>query len=80
LSQDGLSRHYPRLADALDVIRRTERWRIADAVPPNDDDHYVDFSFKLDTAELPRPLQIGFGGQSEWKMGTERRIIIPPSR
>lgn len=80
LSQDGLSRHYPLLADALDAIRRTERWRIAEAVPPRDEDHHVDFSFKLDTDELPRPLQIGLGGQSGWKMGVERRIGIPPVR
>jgi hypothetical protein len=81
LNQDGLSRHYPQLAEALDAIRRTERWRIADTVPLNDDaDYHVDFSFKLDTAELPRPLQIGLGGQSEWKMDIERRIAVPPSR
>lgn len=81
LSQDGLSRHYPSLAAALDTIHRSERWRIAEAVPLNDDeDYHVDFSFKLDTTQLPRPLQIGIGGQADWRMGVERRIAIPPSR
>lgn len=78
LNQDNLSRHFALLSEALDAIRRTDRWRIADAIPPGDDaDYHVDFSFKLDTAELPRPLQIGLGGQSDWKMGTQRRLGIP---
>ena len=80
LSQDGLARHHANLQEALDAIRRTEHWRIADTVPPRDDDCHVDFSFKLDTAELPRPLQIGLGGQSEWRMGVERRVAIPAAR
>lgn len=77
LNQDSLSLQFPRLSDALDVIRKAERWRIADTTPGQDDgDHYVDFGLKLDTTELPRPLQIGVGGQSEWKMGVARRIAI----
>ncbi len=78
---DGLSRHYTRLSDALDALRVATRWRVADALAPNDaQDHYVDFSFKLDTDELPRPLQIGLGGNTDWKMATERRIGVPLPR
>jgi Domain of unknown function (DUF4390) len=81
LSFDGLSRHYVRLGDALDALRRTNQWRIADALPTGDtQDYYVDFSFKLDTDELPRPLQIGLGGQSEWQLAVQRRTAVPPSR
>jgi len=80
LSFDGLSRHYPSLPDALDALRRTDRWRIADALPSGDDqDYYVDFNFKLDTDELPRPLQIGLGGQSDWRLAVERRATVPPA-
>lgn len=78
LSFDGLSRHYPSLSEALDALRRTDRWRIADALPAGDDqEYYVDFSFKLDTDELPRPLQIGLGGQSDWRLAVERRTALP---
>lgn len=78
LSFDGLSRSYNSLADALDALRRTNGWRIADTLLPKDDnDHYVDFSFKLDTDELPRPLQIGLGGQTDWNLSVQRRVTIP---
>jgi hypothetical protein len=78
LSFDGLSRSYNRLPDALDALRRTNSWRISDLVLPKDDaDHYVTFSFKLDTDELPRPLQIGLGGQPDWNLAVQRRVAIP---
>lgn len=81
LSFDGLSRHYIRLTEALNAMTRGSNWRIADPLPNGDEqDYYVDFSFKLDTDELPRPLQLGFGSQSEWDLAIERRISVPPSR
>lgn len=81
VSFDGLSRHYNRLSDALDAMRAATRWRIGEALAPNDDqDHYIDFSFKLDTDELPRPLQIGLGDNTDWKMAIERRAGVPLPR
>lgn len=84
LSLDGLSRHYNSLPDALDALRRTDRWRIADTIPAGDEpDHYVDFSFRLDTDELPRPLQIGLGGLGGLTTGSldvQRRVAVQPSR
>jgi hypothetical protein len=82
LSFDGLSRQYNRMSDALDVIRRASAWQIADGVlPPNDNqDHYVDFSFKLDTDELPRPLQIGLGGAFDAPLQVQRRVGVPLPR
>ena len=81
LSFDGLNRYYASLPSALDALRRTDRWRIADALPAGEDaDHYVDFSFKLDTDELPRPMQIGLGGQADWKLAVQRRVSVVPSR
>jgi hypothetical protein len=80
LNFDGLSRSYNRMSDALDVIRRSTQWRIADSlVPADDQDHYVDFSFKLDTDELPRPMQIGLGSQTDWNLAVQRRVPAPPS-
>ncbi|MFT3858113.1 MAG: DUF4390 domain-containing protein [Aquabacterium sp.] len=81
LSQEGLSRNCNSLTEALDSIRRTERWRIADLAATSDDgDYHVDFSFRLDTHELPRPLQIGLGGPFDWKLEAERRVALPASR
>lgn len=81
LSLDGLSRHYSRLTEALNAMSRGTNWRIADALPNGDDqDYYVDFKFRLDTDELPRPLQLGLGIQSEWDLAIERRVSVPPPR
>ena len=81
LSLEGLSRHYTTLPDALNALRSTDSWRIADPIPASSDqDHYVDFRFRLDTDELPRPLQIGLGGLSTWNMDVRRRVAVGPAR
>lgn len=80
LNIDGLSRHFAQLNDALDVVRKGSRWRIADAVAPGDEaDHHVEFSFKLDTDELPRPLQIGLGTPTGWDLSVQRRVHLAPA-
>lgn len=77
LSQDGLSRHFVTLQEALDAMRRATRWRIAEPIAAGDEsEHYVSFRFKLDTEELPRPLQIGLGPQSGWDLSITRRINL----
>jgi len=77
LSQDGLSRHFVTLQEALDAMRRTTRWRIGDPVAAGDEgEHHVDFRFRLDTEELPRPLQIGLGPQSGWDLSISRRVNL----
>ncbi|MDR3367840.1 DUF4390 domain-containing protein [Rhodoferax sp.] len=62
-----LSQSFDTLDEAMAAVRRTSRWKIAevrDIVPGNK--HVVTFSFELDTSQLPRPLQIGTLGQSDW--------------
>lgn len=77
LSLDGLSRHFVTLQEALDAMRRTTRWRIAEPIASGDEgEHYVSFRFRLDTEELPRPLQIGLGPQSGWDLSIARRITL----
>lgn len=77
LSQDGLSRHFVSLQEALDAMRRTTRWRIGDPIATGDEaEHHVVFRFRLDTEELPRPLQIGLGPQSGWDLSIARRINL----
>lgn len=80
ISQGGLGQSFTSLAEALAAITRSAGWRIADAreLEPDGRD-YVDFSWRLDTTQLPRPLQIGLsgiGGASEWSLGVERNIRV----
>ena len=70
----GLNQNYDTLADALASLRSSSRWKIAEPGQLDDDSrHYVEFVFRLDTTQLPRPMQIGIGGQPEWSLAVERR-------
>lgn len=69
----GLSQSYPTRAEALATLRSGLRWRIADAGAYEEGSrHYVDFRFRLDTSQLPRPMQIGIGDQPDWLLDVER--------
>jgi hypothetical protein len=53
--------------EAIAAIQRVSRWRIADAADVDPDaTHTIDFRFRLDMSQLPRPFQIGAVGQAEW--------------
>lgn len=68
----GLSQHYDSLPDALTAVTRSVSWKLVDAAQLDDGKHYVEFSYQLDTTQLPRPMQIGIGGQSDWTFKVER--------
>lgn len=73
VSFGGLNQSYDSLADALVAVRRVTSWRVADAGAVDDGGgHYVEFSYWLDTSLLPRPLQIGLGGQADWNLRVEK--------
>ncbi|MBC8058086.1 MAG: DUF4390 domain-containing protein [Rhizobiales bacterium] len=69
----GLSQNYTTRADAFAAISRAARWKIAEGPQIEEGSrHYVEFSFRLDTSQLPRPMQIGIGGQADWAMSVQR--------
>lgn len=69
----GLSQTYPTRQEALAAMRRTIQWKIADAGQLEEDSgHYLEFSFRLDTSLLPRPMQIGIGNAPDWSLSVER--------
>nr|WP_297352841.1 DUF4390 domain-containing protein [uncultured Caldimonas sp.] len=73
----SLNQNYETLGEALVAIQRTTRWRIADLseFEPGER-HYIELDFRLDTSELPRPLQIGIGGQAEWDLSAESTVVM----
>jgi hypothetical protein len=71
----ALGQNYPTLSEAMAVISRVSGWRLAEAVQlENDLRYYVEFSYRLDAAQLPQPLQIGLG--NEWSLGISRVLKV----
>jgi hypothetical protein len=69
----GLNQTFDSLSDALATVRRVSDWKIAETSQIEDGSrHYIEFSYRLDTTLLPRPMQIGIGGQPEWTLLVEK--------
>jgi hypothetical protein len=69
----GLNQSYDTLAEALTAVRRVSGWKLADSAQIEEGArHYVELSYRLDTTLLPRPMQIGIGGQPEWTLVAEK--------
>jgi hypothetical protein len=68
----GLSQNYPTREEALFALSRSSRWKIAEAGQLDDGRHYVEFTYRLDIALLPRPMQIGISGQPDWQLAVKR--------
>ena len=69
----GLSQNYASRAEAFSAISRSARWKLAEAAQIDEGSrHYLEFSYRLDTTQLPRPMQIGIGGQADWAMSVQR--------
>jgi hypothetical protein len=75
----AITQSFATLPEALAVISRTSGWKLADAAQVDPDSrHYVEFEFRLDTSQLPSPMQIGLTGQAEWQIGVERSLRVEP--
>ena len=44
--------------------------------------HSVDFRFRLDVSQLPRPFQLGVTGRTDWNLATSRqqRLQTEPAK
>jgi hypothetical protein len=77
VSLGGLNQSYPTLTEALGSITRSTGWRLADLSQiDGDKNHYVEFSYRLDTSQLPSPMQIGLGGQADWTISVDRVVKL----
>ena len=67
--------------EALAAVQRVSGWRIADASAVDPEaTHTIDFRFRLDVSQLPRPFQIGAVGQADWIILAVRsqRLVLDP--
>jgi hypothetical protein len=73
-----LGQSFDTREEAMAAVQRISRWRIAEPadVAP-DTEHTIEFRFRLDVSQLPRPFQIGAVGQSEWNITAVRSQRLP---
>lgn len=68
-----LGQNFDTRDEALAAVRRISNWKIAEATYVDPDARYnVDFRFRLDVSQLPRPFQIGAVGQADWNITAMR--------
>lgn len=77
VSIGGLHQTFGSLDEALGTVSRLSAWRLADAddIDPGES-HYVEFDWRLDTSQLPPPIQIGVGSLPEWTLELERTLPL----
>jgi hypothetical protein len=73
----ALNQNFDTLADALTAVQRLSRWKIADlADMDNQQAHQLEFRFFLDVSQLPRPLQMGTLGQTDWNISASASMPL----
>jgi len=71
-----LNQSFDTLGQALALIKRISRWKVAEAGDlDGGGKHRVDFRFRLDLSQLPRPFQIGALGQTGWDISAS--LVTP---
>jgi hypothetical protein len=80
VSLGGLNQTYATLGEALNAASSSADWRLAELSQLDlDKSYYIEFSYKLDTTQLPGPMQFGLGGlggQGDWAVGVSRVIKV----
>ena len=79
----GLGQTFESREDALAALQRISRWKIAEPGELDSDARYsVEFRYRLDVSQLPRPFQIGAVGQSDWTISAARtqRVVLESPR
>ena len=73
----ALGQNFDSREEALAAVQRVSHWKIADSADLEPDTRYsVNFRFRLDVSQLPRPFQIGAMGQSDWSISAARTVRI----
>ncbi len=79
----ALGQTFDTREEAMAAVQRISHWKIADSSQLDPDSRYnVDFRFRLDVSQLPRPFQIGAVGQSDWSISAVRnqRLMLENPR
>lgn len=82
VSLGGLSQTHATLAEALRAVQRSRNWQIAEALPSGVDEAplVLNFSYRLDVSQLPRPMQLTISSRPEWHLQIDRSLDLLPAR
>jgi hypothetical protein len=70
----NMGQSYDSLEDALVSVRRLVQWRVANVADLEaESKQNIELSFRLDLTQLPRPLQMGATGQSDWNINLNKK-------
>jgi hypothetical protein len=76
---NALHQNLDSLEQALAVVKRVTRWRIATSAELGDGENTrVEFDYRLDAGLLPRPFQIGQGDAAAWGLVYRQTLPLPP--
>lgn len=74
----ALAQNYDSLQEALAAMGRISRWQVAGANELEDDTpDTLRLRYRLDTSQLPRPLQWGSVGGVNWELQLEGAVAVP---
>jgi hypothetical protein len=79
----ALGQTFETREEAMAAVQHISHWKIAEAGDVDPDARYnVDFRFRLDVGQLPRPFQIGAVGHSDWNIAVTRnqRLTMESAR
>jgi hypothetical protein len=75
----SLGQSFDSASEAMSAMTRIHRWKVAELNQAEmDGRHRLEFSFRLDLTQLPRPLQLGVLGESDWNLGVSRSFRLTP--
>lgn len=70
----GLQQYFVTLEDALSLIRRPQRWLVAEKGRLKTGDTYnVALRMRLDVTQLPKPFQINALNNKDWQLSSDWR-------
>jgi len=79
VSTGGLNQSYASVDEAMNSLHGVSGWRIAEPREIDDDGrYYLEFSYRLDANQLPRPMQIGLASLPGFALSTELRRGLNP--
>jgi hypothetical protein len=69
----ALGQTFDTREEAMAAVQHISHWKVAESTDLDPEARYnVDFRFRLDVSQLPRPFQIGAVGQADWNIAAMR--------